>query len=186
MKPMKIITLTHFELLQILNIAIAITISGVGDHRHLRLGLGLIGPESLINITLVKFPRPNNQKKRNNGSQNSHGRYYNKRHPKALNAVTVKLLALIPEPARSPHLLLRLPIVQMPRHPHIQHVKPDRARHGPEIVQRGVVLEPEELGNNGEEKRPLSAEAEPDDHGGEIQAVGYAEGDQEVADARDR
>nr|CAB3492201.1 unnamed protein product [Digitaria exilis] len=68
----------------------------------------------------------------------------------------------------------------------IKHIRPHRARRSTNIVQRGVSPEPKELRHDGEQQRPLRAEAEPDDHRRHVERPPRcAGGDEEVTGAGD-
>jgi hypothetical protein len=66
-------------------------------------------------------------------------------------------------------LLGGLGVVERAGDADVEHVGADGARHGPEVVERGVVLEPEHLEDDGEQQRPLRAEAEADRHRRRVQ-----------------
>lgn len=146
-----------------------------------RGGVGL--SELPINIALIKLPSPQNENQRNQKAKQSDRCNNHKRELKTSHPITIQLLPCFPDPPRRRQLLLRLPVVQIPGHIHVHDIEPDRAGDGAEIVKRGVILEAEDLGDDGEKQWPLRAVAEADDYGGDVEGAGGGEGDEEVAEA---
>ena len=72
----------------------------------------------------------------------------------------------------------RLGVVHAPGDEHVEYVGADGAGCGAEVEERGVVLEAEHLGDDGEEQRPLRPEAEADDDGGRVERPRHGEGDE--------
>jgi len=76
-----------------------------------------------------------------------------------------------------------LGVVEPARDAHVEHVGADGAGDGAQVVERGVAPEPEQLGDDGVQQRPLRAEAEADEHRRRVERARDAEGDEEVAGA---
>ncbi|CAL4918404.1 unnamed protein product [Urochloa decumbens] len=134
-------------------------------------------PELPVQVPSVELPGPPREHQRHERAEqrdpgDDQERLLEAPHPDARE--------VLPLP---PALPQRLPVVHPPRDPHVEDVRPDGARHGPEVVERGVVLEPEHLGDDGEQQRPLRPEAEAQDHGRRVEPVADPEGDERVAHA---
>ena len=139
--------------------------------------------ELLVDITLIELPSPKHQNRRHKAPKQSRQSDYDKSQSIAFNAFASQVLSVLPREPLSLQLPQTLLVVQPTGDEDVQYVDADRARHAAEAVQRGVVFEAEDLRDDREDQRPLRAEAEADDHGGEVEAVGDAERDKEVADA---
>uniref|UniRef100_A0A804MWB6 Uncharacterized protein n=1 Tax=Zea mays TaxID=4577 RepID=A0A804MWB6_MAIZE len=134
-------------------------------------------PEPRVYVAPVERPRPPHQHQRHQRADHRGRRDDQERPPVALH----------PEADPAAAALLRgRRVVEPPRHAHVQDVGAHGAGHAAQVVERGVVLEPEHLRDDGEHQRPLRAEAEPDDHRRRVQGPRRAQRDQHVPRARQR
>nr|CAB3498886.1 unnamed protein product [Digitaria exilis] len=134
-------------------------------------------PELTVQVPAVELPGPPRQHQRHERPQQRHPGDDQERLPEAPHTDAGEVTS------RLPSLPPRLVVVHPPGDAHVEDVRPHGARHGAKVVERRVVLEPKHLGDDGEQQRPLRAEAEPEDHRRRVEPVADAEGDQRVADA---
>ncbi|TVU40262.1 hypothetical protein EJB05_13715, partial [Eragrostis curvula] len=127
--------------------------------------------EPAVDVAAVELPRPPRKHQRRHHANNRHIGDDHERRPEA------------PRPDAGAHRRARLPprraVVQPSRELHVERRRGERD----EVVERGEVAEPEHLGDDGEQHRPLRAEAEPGDQRGRVEAVARSRGDERVAGA---
>lgn len=132
-------------------------------------------PELLVYIPSVELARPHHQNQRQHRYNKRQRRQNRKRLPETMHPVALQRLRINPR--------LRHLVVQLPGHQHVQNVRPDGAGQLPEIEQRRVMLQPEDLRNHREVERHLGAHGEPDEDGGEVERVLERERHYQMADA---
>ncbi|TVU34843.1 hypothetical protein EJB05_16696, partial [Eragrostis curvula] len=137
-------------------------------------------PEPFVYVAPVELPRPPHEHQRHERASHRGGGDDEERPPEAVHA-DARLVCTGERPSVLPG---RLGVVDPPYDAHVEHVDADGAGDGDEVVERGVALEPEQLGDDGVQQRPLRAEAEADEHGRQVErAPRRAERDEDVAGA---
>jgi hypothetical protein len=133
--------------------------------------------EPRVYVPRVESARPPRQRQRHRGRTHGHRRNDQERLPVAARADAGDAL---PGHRRHGALPRRLPVVHPPGDADVEDVGADGAGHVADVVERGVVLEAEELGDDGQDHRVRRAEAEPHQHRRRVQRPGHAERDQQV------
>ncbi|XP_024523989.1 uncharacterized protein LOC112344115 [Selaginella moellendorffii] len=75
-----------------------------------------------------------------------------------------------------------LPIVEHTRNFHRQDIRPNPLCNVWEALENSIVLEPEDLHDDGRQHRPLASGGEADGDGADVQRAGKAQGNEQVAE----
>uniref|UniRef100_K3Z5I4 Uncharacterized protein n=1 Tax=Setaria italica TaxID=4555 RepID=K3Z5I4_SETIT len=157
---------------------------------HLRLLLGLrhrllggaLARGSLlepgVDVPSVELPRPPRQSQRDRRRAYGHRRDDEERLPVAERAGARDALSGHRRHGALPRCL---PVVHAAGDADVEDIGADGAGHVPDVVEGGVVLEAEELGDDGQDHRVRRPEAESDHHRRHVQRPRHAERDEEVS-----